>query len=149
MDEQTGSVRVSRSTHVDAAPSTRGMSDDHLASLIKLRDEGAFSEVCQRYERQLFRTALRILRNKEDAEDVLQETLSKAFRRIDTFKGNARLSTWLTSIAVNSCLMHLRTRRRLSDFHLEDLKGDDHGQSTHMMICDQTVDIEGACLRRE
>ena len=149
MGEQTNGARDSRTTHVDAAQSRRLMTDDHLITLIKLRDEDAFTEMCRRYERQLFRTALRILRNKEDAEDVLQETLSKAFRKIDTFKGDSRLSTWLTSITVRSCLMHLRTRRRLSEFHLEDLKGDDCGQSTHVMICDQTIDIEGTCLKRE
>lgn len=87
----------------------------HDASLIgraKQGDGRAFELLISPYLSKLFNTIIRITKNREDAEDCLQETLIRAFTRIDQFKGASRFSTWLLSIGVNQALMHLRSRKR-------------------------------------
>jgi len=75
-------------------------------------DLDAFSFLVEPHMGQLFKNIVNITRNKEDAEDAVQETLLKAFTRIEQFRGTARFSTWLVSIGVNQALMCLRGRRR-------------------------------------
>lgn len=63
----------------------------------------------------------RLLRNEEDARDAVQESLISAFRSIDRFEGGSRIGTWLHRIAVNCCLMKLRSRQRRPEDSIEDL----------------------------
>ena len=65
----------------------------------------------KQYERQIFRTALHITQNREDAEDITQDVFVKAFTKLDQFQGNSKFSTWLVRIAVNESLMRLRKRK--------------------------------------
>ena len=74
-------------------------------------DADAYQELCQCHSKQLFRSVMRILHNMEDAEDVVQESLIKAFINLRLFKQTSRFSTWLTRIAINCALMQLRRRR--------------------------------------
>lgn len=74
-------------------------------------DLAAFSELVRRYERRVYRTARHIVQNDEDAEDVLQEAMLKAFEHLDSFQGNSKFYTWLVRIAVNESLMKLRKRK--------------------------------------
>jgi RNA polymerase sigma-70 factor, ECF subfamily len=67
---------------------------------------------------RLYRVANSILRNKEDAEDALQEGLCKAYLRLGSFQGRSSFSTWLTRIVINTALMALRLQRRRG-IHLE------------------------------
>jgi len=71
----------------------------------------AIGELFLRSQARLYKTALRIVGNPEDAEDALQDGLLSAFRRLSGFEGRSQLSTWLTRIVVNSALMQLRRRR--------------------------------------
>jgi RNA polymerase sigma-70 factor, ECF subfamily len=70
----------------------------------------AFSTLVRQYDRYIYRLALNITGNAEDAEDVLQEALLKAYTKLDTFHGESRFYTWLVRIAVNEALMKLRKR---------------------------------------
>jgi RNA polymerase sigma-70 factor (ECF subfamily) len=74
-------------------------------------DSHAFVELSEPHSKRILLTLYRITRNWQDAEDVLQEALMKAFLHLDSFQGKARFSTWFTSIAVNTALMQLRKRR--------------------------------------
>src|SRR5207302_5169355 len=74
-------------------------------------DTRAFGELVRRYEGKIFRLAQHITQNREDAEDVLQETFLKAYEHLDQFKGDAKFYTWIVRIAVNQALMKLRRRR--------------------------------------
>ncbi len=65
----------------------------------------------RRYEGKIFRLALHITQNREDAEDVLQETFLKAYEHLDQFQGNSKFYTWIVRIAVNQALMKLRKRK--------------------------------------
>jgi len=74
-------------------------------------DSEAYGQLVRRYQNKIFRLAQHITQNREDAEDVLQETFLKAYEHIDQFQGNSRFYTWIVRIAVNQALMKLRRRR--------------------------------------
>jgi RNA polymerase sigma-70 factor (ECF subfamily) len=87
--------------------------DDEAAVVAQARtgDAKAFNELLRRYERKIFRLALHITQNREDAEDVLQETFLKAYEHLDQFQGQSKFYTWIVRIAVNQALMKLRKRK--------------------------------------
>ncbi len=87
-------------------------SDLELAADIARRDAGAVRLVMRRNNQRLFRAALQILRNREDAEDAVQSAYLKAFAAIRSFAGRSSLSTWLTRIVTNNALAHARSARR-------------------------------------
>jgi RNA polymerase sigma-70 factor (ECF subfamily) len=74
-------------------------------------DTAAFEELVRRYEGKIFRLAQHVTQNREDAEDVLQETFMKAYEHLDQFQGNSKFYTWIVRIAVNQALMKLRRRK--------------------------------------
>jgi RNA polymerase sigma-70 factor, ECF subfamily len=82
-----------------------------LVAAAKDGDISAFETLVGRYERKIFRLAQNITQNREDAEDVLQESFLKAYEHLSEFQGNSRFYTWLVRIAVNQALMKLRKRR--------------------------------------
>lgn len=71
----------------------------------------AFEDLLQQYSGRLFRTILRITKNREDAEDALQDTFLRACAALHRFEGRSSIYSWLTRIAMNSALMVLRRRR--------------------------------------
>lgn len=87
------------------------LSDDELVSLAMDRDEGAVRVLIQRHNRRLFRVARGILRNDDEAEDVVQATYVRAFTQLHRFRGEAAFSTWLTRIALNEAYGRLRRQR--------------------------------------
>jgi RNA polymerase sigma-70 factor (ECF subfamily) len=95
-----------------AQPSAPALDDASLARRIVQRDEGAFVALMRRHNGALYRVARAILNNGADAEDVLQESYLLAYRHMAEFRGEARLSTWLTRIVVNQALARLRSSRR-------------------------------------
>jgi RNA polymerase sigma-70 factor (ECF subfamily) len=80
-------------------------------------DEAAFARLVEPHMRKTFHVALKITRNREDAEDASQQTLLKAFANIRQFQGASQFSTWLIRIAMNEALMVMR-KRRSEDSHL-------------------------------
>jgi RNA polymerase sigma-70 factor (ECF subfamily) len=71
-------------------------------------DRQAFADLVDAYSPLIYRLALRMLRDPQDAEDVLQETFLNAYRALDRFEGRSSLGTWLYRIAANQALMRLR-----------------------------------------
>lgn len=96
---------------------------DEAALLAGLRagDEDAYALMVRAYGGRLLAVARRILRNEEEARDAVQTAYLAAFRSLDRFEGDARLSTWLHRIVVNAALMRLRSRRRRPEQSLEPL----------------------------
>jgi RNA polymerase sigma-70 factor, ECF subfamily len=116
-------------------------SDDELLSDAKSGNKRAFDELCERYRGMLKRRISKIVRNREDAEDVLQETLLSAYRHLDTFRGTCRVSTWMMKIGINTALMLLRKRRSLPEMISEYISDD--GQRFDLTDCrDQGLDPE-------
>jgi RNA polymerase sigma-70 factor (ECF subfamily) len=87
--------------------------DDEAAIVAQARlgDPKAFTELLRRYEGKIFRLALHITQNREDAEDVLQEAFFKAYEHLNQFQGQSKFYTWIVRIAVNQALMKLRKRK--------------------------------------
>src|SRR5690349_2471701 len=88
------------------------VSDAELARLVAGGEPAAFEAVMRRYNRALFRTARAILRDDAEAEDALQEAYLQAYRTIGSYRGEARLSTWLARVVANEALMRLRKQAR-------------------------------------
>ena len=100
--------------------------DIFLVAAAKDGDHQAYAELCRRHSRQIRRTILRITRDVADAEDMLQETLLKAYVHIGRFEGRSAFSSWLTRIAINSALMLSRKKRSHYVYSLEGgVDGDD------------------------
>ena len=97
--------------------------DDETPLIAQLRagDEAAFEQVVRQYGGRLLAVARRIVGTEEDARDVVQDAFLNAFRSLDRFEGNAKLSTWLHRIAVNAALMKLRTRKRKPEQSIDTL----------------------------
>src|SRR5260370_19292750 len=84
-----------------AEPEAAQGSDARLLAAAKSGHSVAFGELFNRYRGRAFYLAQRIMRNHEDAEDVVQEAFQLAFVHLHDFKGEARFSTWLSRIAIN------------------------------------------------
>ena len=95
---------------------------DEFALVTQARegDTTAFSELVRRYEGKIFRLAQHVTQNREDAEDVLQETFMKAYEHLDQFKGDSKFYTWIVRIAVNQALMKLRRRKTDKSVSLDE-----------------------------
>lgn len=85
-------------------------SDQALVEKIRAGDFQAFEALVNRYEGKVYRLAMRMLRNPEDAEDALQETFLQVYRGLNSFEGRSTFSTWLFRLATNVCLMKIRHR---------------------------------------
>ncbi|HYM13427.1 MAG TPA: sigma-70 family RNA polymerase sigma factor [Bryobacterales bacterium] len=96
---------------IQSGSSPEAVSELELVNRARGGDAEAFSELVNRYERNIYRLARHITQNEEDAEDVLQETFLKAFANLTQFQGNSKFYTWLVRIAVNESLMKLRKRK--------------------------------------
>lgn len=89
------------------------MSEKEDFSLTALRegDRAEFARVVEAYSDKIYRLALKMLRDEQDAEDILQETFIKAYNAFEDFKGESKISTWLYRIASNEALMFLRQKK--------------------------------------
>ena len=92
-----------------------------LVAALKARDPDAFETLVRLHAPRLLAVGRRMLDNEEDARDAVQDTFVSAFRSIDRFQAQSKLSTWLHRIVVNMALMRLRTRRRKPEESLEPL----------------------------
>jgi RNA polymerase sigma factor (sigma-70 family) len=86
--------------------------DAMLVAVARSGDSSAFDELSRRHSRRVLHKIYRITNNWQDAEDVLQDSLMKAYIRLHTFECRASFSTWFTRIAINTALMLLRKEKR-------------------------------------
>jgi RNA polymerase sigma-70 factor, ECF subfamily len=93
------------------ASSQAGIDEATLVAQAREANTSAFAELVRRYEGKIFRLAQHVTQNREDAEDVLQETFMKAYEHLDQFQGNSKFYTWIVRIAVNQALMKLRRKK--------------------------------------
>lgn len=90
--------------------------DDREKNLIKRLKKGhedAYVEVLDLYGNRLLKTCYLILKDKQEAEDVVQETFLRLFKQIDSFKGNSSIYTWIYQIALNLCRDRLKAKKIL------------------------------------
>src|SRR6266481_4428856 len=122
-------------------------SDSALVTTARRGNTQAFEDLVVRHERRVFTVAQRITNNREDAEDVVQETFHKVFLHLDDFQEKSRFSTWLTRIAINESLILLRRRRRIAEVLPES--PEDGVESISEAFVDQSPSPEESCWRRE
>jgi RNA polymerase sigma-70 factor, ECF subfamily len=124
------------------------MSEQLLISAAKSGDSIAFVELSKRHSNKILRRAYRIVRNWQDAEDVLQESLMRAFLHLKDFEERSSFSSWLTRIAINFALMGLRKKRGHVEVSMEFIN-DDHEVSYRWEPKDPAESPESHCSRRE
>jgi RNA polymerase sigma-70 factor (ECF subfamily) len=122
-------------------------SDEALVAAAKRGDRQAFETLVLRHERTVLAVAQRITNNREDAEDVAQESLHKAFVHLGGFQEKSRFSTWLTRIVMNQAFMLIRRRRGAIEVSPES--PEDSVTSSSEAFVDQSPDPEESCWRRE
>jgi RNA polymerase sigma-70 factor (ECF subfamily) len=96
--------------------------DAELLAAHRAGDKHAFGELVIRYRSRMWGIAARTLRHPEDAADVVQEALVSAYRRADSYRGEASVRTWLHRILVNACIDRLRQERRRDTVSLADVE---------------------------
>jgi len=100
------------------SPLTQSQTDTDLVRRIRLGERDAFGELVRRYQDPIYTVCLRWLGAAQVAEEIAQEVFVSAYRGIDRFRGDAKVSTWLFSIAVNRCKNRLdHERRRARERH--------------------------------
>jgi RNA polymerase sigma-70 factor (ECF subfamily) len=91
---------------------TRDLGDEEVVARVLAGETALFEVLMRRHNRRLFRAARAIVKRDDEAEDVMQEAYTSAFRHLSSFGGRAQLSTWLTRIVVNEALLRLRREGR-------------------------------------
>lgn len=87
------------------------LSETDLLQALRSGNQTAYGELVERFSPTVYNLALRMMGDREEAEEVLQETFLSAFKAVDRFEGRSQLGTWLYRIAYNAALMRLRKRR--------------------------------------
>lgn len=95
--------------------------DCELVDGLLCGDESCFLEIIQRYTHKVYNLAIRITRNVEDAEEILQDVFVTVYRKLDRFEGKSAFSSWLYRITVNTAFMKLRKRKQSAAISLEDV----------------------------
>jgi RNA polymerase sigma-70 factor (ECF subfamily) len=96
--------------------------DTELVKGIALRDETAFEEIVARYGSKVLNLALRITRNQEDAEEILQDVFITVFTKVSSFEHKSQFSSWLYRVTMNSSFMKIRSRNRRRAVYLEEIE---------------------------
>jgi RNA polymerase sigma-70 factor, ECF subfamily len=108
----------------------------------------AFERLMRQYNQRLFRIARSILKDDSDAEDALQDAYVQAYRKLDEFRGEAELATWLTRIVINQALM--RVRKRTRDRNVVPFGGSGDGTVKELEVADEQAESPSdAALRGE
>jgi RNA polymerase sigma-70 factor (ECF subfamily) len=119
-----------------------------LLAAAKRGDSATFEILCKQSANTVFRVARRMMRNNEDAEDVVQESFQQAFIHLKSFKGDSRFSTWLSRIAINAALMKLRKKHRLWDVSLDE-SAENEEPSSRIDVEDQGLNPEQLYAQKE
>jgi RNA polymerase sigma-70 factor (ECF subfamily) len=130
--------------------STASLADHDLAARAAAGDGRAFTVIMRRHNRLLFRTARSILKSDVDAEDALQEAYLRAWRAIDSFRSEAKLSTWLARIVINESLARLRRGRGAQVIPLDNTTPEqDHDPMEDRMEDDPDQQPDRVAMRGE
>src|SRR5262245_47222639 len=130
----------------------RQLSTDHeLVGRMQAGDSAAVAELASTFGPRIQQLALRYVKNWEDAEEVTQDVLLKVYRKIDAFRGDAALSSWIYRITFNTAMSRLRTARasRTAEVHKTDLPAGENGESQSSEPADWSSLADDHVLRGE
>jgi RNA polymerase sigma-70 factor (ECF subfamily) len=113
------------------------------------RESREIQDVLSQHLPSFYRRAYRYLGNAADAEDAVQDALLSAYRNLDQFKGQAQMSTWLTTIVINSALTQLRKRSRHTHLSLDERLGEEQEYSVSERLADCGPSPEEESIKSE
>ncbi|MGH9758565.1 MAG: RNA polymerase sigma factor [Candidatus Acidiferrales bacterium] len=120
-----------------------------LVTQTRAGDENAFADLVKPYMPKIYRLALRIARNREDAEDISQQALLKAYTHIGQFHGDARFSTWVTRITINEGLMKMRKRRNEESHFCDEVAREEGTSAIDKLRAGESFHPDNMFSRRE
>ncbi|MFC6225909.1 RNA polymerase sigma factor [Hymenobacter artigasi] len=113
-------------------PPPTPLSDEDLLAALRAGQAGAFEQLVKQYGARVLNTCLGLVPQRADAEDLTQEVFVEVYTQLASFRGEAKLSTWVYRIAVNKCLEWQRHRKRQKRFaFITSLFGADSNEPTH------------------
>ena len=133
----------SLSSHLECS----SMDEDLLIRAAQSGQEWAFVELCARNSKRVFNTIYGVTKNREDAEDALQDSMMRAFLHLKQFDGRSSFATWFTRIGINSALMILRKRRIRLETSMDTTEDGDSWQT--WQIADGAPYPEKRCVGNE
>ncbi len=113
-----------------------GTNEGELIARIVAGEKEAFHELIRPYERMVYLTLFSIVKNETEAEDAAQETVINAYRHLAAFRGEAKFSTWLTTIAINEGRKRLRKSKGASEDSIEEQAENHEGDYTPAPLTD-------------
>jgi RNA polymerase sigma-70 factor (ECF subfamily) len=124
-------------------------SEQRLDVCVVEKETQEMEDVLTRNMPSFYRRAYRYLGNAADAEDAVQDALLSACRHLDQFKGQSKMSTWLTTIVINSALTQLRRRPRQIHTSLDEQFGEEPGYCVSEWLADRRSSPEDQCIQSE
>lgn len=127
-------------------------SDESLVQLIaEYRDEEALNEILNRYRERIYRTALKVTSNHNDAEDVVQEVSLTIYRKAHSFRTDSKFSTWLYRLVTNEAISRLRKIKRERTVSLDDYmpRFEDDGHHAERPVVDWSQEVEKKVAEKE
>jgi RNA polymerase sigma factor (sigma-70 family) len=128
--------------------STRAQEDLELVALAKQGDQAAFGRIMVRYRESIFFMVLKMVHNRDDAEDLTQEAFAKAFNNIANYSADFAFSTWLFKIATNNCIDFIR-KKRLQTTPLEQKSKNEDGEVIPVAVKDYNPNPEEGVIKDE
>ena len=113
-----------------------------LIARLQAGDDTAVQELADRYRSRIFQLAMRYMKNREDAEEVTQDVLLKVYRKVDAFRGDAQLSSWIYRITFNTAMSRLRSTRlaRAAEQERDRALAAQNGDEQPAMVARQPAD---------
>ena len=134
--------------------SDKALEDFRLIELALKGNQGAYADLMQRYNRSLYHTILKMVRNVDDAEDLTIEAFTKAFKSLDKFRQDYTFSTWLFRIATNNCIDFIRKKKNVTvslDGFYVDMNGEESGmdvRDTQLNPQEETIKLQDEAQMR-
>lgn len=126
------------------------ITEDPLVARLRARDQSAVSDLADRYSSRIRQLALRYLRNPDDAEEIVQDVLFKVYQKIDAFRGDAALSSWIYRITFNTAMSRLRSARvRTGDVPADRAHAGEDGAAGATDVADWSALADDELLRAE
>jgi RNA polymerase sigma factor (sigma-70 family) len=123
--------------------------DIELVTKAKAGDQQAFAAIMEKYKKAIYFTILKMIHNRDDAQDLLMVTFSKAFNNIQFYKEDYAFSTWLFRIATNTCIDFIRKKKLLLTPIDETMKDTDNDKQAHTLVKDKSADPEEQIIREQ
>lgn len=131
------------------SPSQRSQEDLELVKLaVERKDQQAFAKLMQRYKDSIYFMVLKMVHNRDDAEDITIESFGKAFNRLDKYDPKFAFSTWLFKIATNSCIDFIR-KKRLETTSIDEPFGNEDGEEMTIDVKSDTLNPEEKYIRKQ